>query len=1738
MQRPPPPPRRSPSPERERPAAPTASQPQALHLCETPPSLVPPPALATPGYTIGEVLHTSSTWQLVRATAHDDGRPVLLRRPRVAGPLRRAELHHELALAARLVTVDLLRPLAVARDGDDSVLVYEFFAGRPLSLGTGPTRSPGELRALAVRLCHALDGMHRAGVVHKNLHPGAVLVDDAGQLRLTDLALASVLSREEATIDPPSRVRGELPYLAPEQSGRMNRAIDARSDLYSLGVILYEQLAGALPFQQKDPLELIHAHMTALPAALPAQVPSDLAAIVLRLLAKNPEDRPQDAQELLHLLLDDSGLVAPSQPFRLPQKLYGRDLASAALTAGFRRAAAGACVFALVSGYAGIGKSSLVQELHRPLTASRGFFAAGKFDQYNRGVPFAAVIAAAATLLQHVLTLGPREISSWQLRIAQAVGTALPVLAEIVPDVQAIVGPQPPASPLPTTEAQQRLQITLQRFIGVFTAEAHPLVLFFDDLQWADGATLRLIDALVGEPSTHHLLLLGAYRDHELGPSDRLTALLAEHRAGPTPPLEIHLAPLDIPDVAALLRDTLTDDNVTDLARELVQRTHGNPLFIREFLRFLHRERLLHHDPARGAWTWDLASVDAARVPASIADLLGDALRRQPPEVQHILQLAACLGTRFDATTLAQVHGAPLSELARLLQPAVEQGHVVPLHPSFRLLAHARADELEQDVPLRFLHDRVRQAAYALIPEPERPTFHAQVGRRLLARAYAHGQLHETLFDIVTHLNAAIPLLAPGEQSELAELDLLAARRAKATAAYESALTLLAAGLAALGHDAWRREPALAFDLHAEQAECEYLSGALDRALARLEHIEPHAATSVQRLQLIDLRVVLHASMGNTRAALQAGRLGLATAGIELPEDPTACRLAVADELARIDHLLARTPLAALVDAPPLRDPAMRGVLKLLADMLAPANLTHPDLYALINTTQARLSIEHGHTDISAYTYVVYGFFLATVLRQYPQADQFGRFALELNDRLDNPALRCRLRFVYATYSHFTRPLRSVLAEFSAALDDGREAGDHIYSASACSHILISRISLGDPLAEVHEQADRLLALTQRTRVSSAAATQTVARQLVSALRGRNLAPHSLADEHFDEHAFVARCERSGMTFALRWYATASLLLALLFDRGADARALIDRFGPAIAGNFGFYFTTEFAFLAALALTRLAADAPPDERPARLAELATYADPLAAWALACPANFAHRAALVAAERAALTGDDAAAITAYDAALEAARAAGLVAHEALTCELAARFHRQRGRAGLARLLLREAHDAYRRWGATSKLRALHDAHPELATPPGTSAPFVSDEQHADLDLRSILRASQAFAAALRLDELTRTVLRIVVVTAGATHGVLVLADDHEPLRVVGTWAAHGATPAQDERDLDTHPTVPAAPVRLAYRTLRPVAQSDPEHAGLFPAAARSALCLPLVVQGQAHGVLYLENNLAAGAFTPARRETLAMLSAQIAVSLAHAKLYARLDEARSAAEAASRAKSTFLANMSHELRTPLNAILGYADLIEEETAPDTLLADDIRKIQRASRHLLDIISDILDLSKIEAEKLDVLLQPFPLVPLLAGVIETIGPAIARNHNTLVYNPTPELGSMYSDPVRLRQVLLNLLSNAAKFTQQGTITLVAERQDERIRVTVQDTGIGMTPAQADRVFDAFHQVDASTTRQVGGTGLGLTISRRLCQLLGGDITLRTTPGEGSSFTIDLPARAEPQPRPAIA
>ncbi|MEZ4382189.1 MAG: AAA family ATPase [Nannocystaceae bacterium] len=1666
-----------------------------------------------------ELLHVSTLWRLERGVVGDSSETVLLRRPRSDSAARRAELRHELALRDRLPPTIALRPRSLERLSAGVALVYDDCDGRPLAARASLRWRPAEVAAFARRAAEALAILHAAGIIHGGLHPGAILVADDGALRLTEFTAAGIASKA-TVIDESSRIGAELAYIAPEQTGRMNRPIDRRCDLYSLGVVLYELLTGSPPFVSDDPLELIHSHMTAEPPPLHAADDRGraLTAAIRRLLAKEPEDRLADAGELLDALRDGRPSAAAEPTLRLPETLYARDRERAALRAAFTRVRDGRCGLVLVSGSAGAGKSSLVLDVFRPIGAREGLFVAGTCDPLRRGVPFAAIVDVARGLLQYVLTLDNAAVAQWRARIVEATGATLPVLAAALPDALPLVGEHEAPTTLPAADAQRRLELALQRFIAAFAREVRPLIVLLDDLQWIDEASLRLLKALLYDAADLHLLLVGALRDDAAPPEHRLRRFVDEARALPSPPVELRLEPLDEPAVRALLHDALGYGDVSELVDELLLRTGGNPLFVREFLRFLDRQRLLRYDAREGSWTWEPRRLDATVLPDSVAELLGAELGQLPAQTRRALQYAACVGMRFDAATLADLTGSARAELDAALAPAIE----------LDLLVDESTAPADGPRTLRFLHDRIRLEAAGPLRDDERQRVHADIGRRLLARADDPAALSdEALFDLVDHLNSGAAHLQADERARLIRLDLAAAQRAKASAAYQVARVLLRTASELV--DACDVAPALAFAVRAERVECEHLAGDNRGAMALLDALEPTVDDLVMRLRLADLRVILEVSAGATETALAAGRAALAAAGLNLPTDAEACRAAVDAEFASIEAQLAATPLRERIASAAIANPVIRAILTLLADMLAPANMLHPDLYALINTTQIRLSIEHGHTDVSAYTYVVFGYFVATARGQYAQAEGFGRFALELNEALGNTAARCRIRFVFATYAHFFRPLRAVLGDLSAALDDGLESGDYIYLSMACSHVLIVRLSLGEPLDEVAEQADQFLELMERTRVASSIASQRVARQLVAALRGETFAPARLADESFDEEAFVDACRRSGRTFALHWYATASLQLAVLCGDEPRARELLREYGAAIRSNYAFYFATEFAAYACLALLdRAAAAADAATRAAALAELGDYEPQLLAWDAACPANYRALAQLVAADKASLRGDEAAALAAYDRALACARAEGQASREALICERAAAHHRRRGREQLAKGLLREAAAAYQRWGAARRVAELSASASERATPQE-----ARDVTAADLDLRGVLQASQALSSALRFDELIRSVMRIVALTASATRALLLLDDETAGLQLTATSGAHGRL--DRPRSLDADADAPVAAVRLSFRTLRPIALDDRAHAGLRAsdpylarAQPRSALCVPLVFQGRGLGVLYVEHATASGVFTPARREALGLLSSQIAISLEHARLYANVDRAREAAEAANRAKSTFLATMSHELRTPLNSILGYTELIIDESTErgETASLGDLDRVLRSGRHLLEVISDILDLSKIEADKVELERTELEVLPLLERVVEATAPTIAANGNQLLFAPTGELGRIRGDPLRLRQILLNLLGNAAKFTRDGQVTLSAARSGARIRFVVRDTGIGMTRDDLGRIFEAFQQVDDSTTRRFGGTGLGLTISQRLARLMGGEITVDSALGEGSRFTLDLP------------
>ncbi|HET9377639.1 MAG TPA: serine/threonine-protein kinase PknK, partial [Chthoniobacterales bacterium] len=747
------------------------------------------------------------------------------------------------------------------------------------------------LLRVAISLSTAIGRLHQRGVIHKDIKPANVLVNsDTGRCWLTGFGIASRLPRERQAPDPPESIAGTLAYMAPEQTGRMNRSIDSRTDLYSLGVTLYQMLTGSLPFTAFDPIEWVHCHIARKPVA-PSErldnVPAPVSQIIMKLLAKTAEERYQTAagleSDLRHCLaewerqgrIDPFALGEHDAPDRLliPEKLYGRAREIDTLLASINRIVkSGAPELVLVSGYSGIGKSSVVNELHRVLVPPRGLLASGKFDQYKREIPYSTLVQAFQSLARPLLGKSEAELASWRHALLEALGPNGRLMVNLVPELKLIIGEQPPVPELPPQQAQSRFQLVFRRFIAVFARPEHPLALFLDDLQWLDPATLDLLEDLLTQPDVQHLMLIGAYRDNEVNSAHPLMRKLEAIRKAGAIVHEIILAPLAREDLGRLIGDSLhcEPERARSLAQLVHEKTAGNPFFAIQFLSALAEEGLLTFDHGDARWSWNLDRIHAKGYTDNVVDLMVGKLNRLPVETQRALQQLACMGDSAEFALLAMVYEDSREDMHSDLWEAVRTGLVFRSESAYR-----------------FLHDRVQEAAYSLIPPDSRAAAHLGIGR-LLAAHTPPEKREEAIFEIVNQLNRGAALItARDEREQVAELNLLAGRRAKASTAYAAALTYLTAGAVLLAEDGWTRRHELAFSLEINRSECEFLTGELAAAEQRLAALSARAANTVELASVACLRVDLYTTLDQSDRAVGVGLEYLRHLGIEWSPHPT-----------------------------------------------------------------------------------------------------------------------------------------------------------------------------------------------------------------------------------------------------------------------------------------------------------------------------------------------------------------------------------------------------------------------------------------------------------------------------------------------------------------------------------------------------------------------------------------------------------------------------------------------------------------------------------------------------------------------------------------------------------------------------------------------------------------------------------------------------------------------------------
>ena len=1511
--------------------------------------------LTIPGYQITAEIHHGAKTTVYRGYREPDGCPVILKTLSADYPAQQnlACLQHEYALTKDWQENGQPRSYALVKQGNRLVLILPDIGGISINrVLAGQTLSVGQFLTLALALAHALSQIHQRNLIHKDINPSNLVANlDTGQVQIIDFGIASQLSRETAQLQNPGHLEGTLAYLSPEQTGRMNRSMDYRTDFYSLGASFYEMLTGQRPFGATDPMELLHCHLAKMPMPpheLRPDIPPVLSELVLKLMAKTAEGRYQgafgliaDLEACLQQWRADS--VAPpgiaafalgchdvSERFQIPQKLYGRQTQVQQLLAAFERAGQGQTELLLVAGYSGVGKSALVHEVHKPIAERQGYFIDGKFDQFQRDIPYASLIQSFQELLRQLLTESHARIAQWKARLEAVLHVNAQVMIEVIPEVEWIMGPQAPVPELPPLQAQNRFNLVFQQFIRCFTTAEHPLVMFLDDVQWADLPSLQLLKIFMREQENQYLLLIGAYRDNEVHPAHPLMLALEEIRQSGTKMETITLAPLAQEHIRQLLAETLHCQaqaaSIQALSELCLQKTQGNPFFLGQFLHALVETQQIQFNHSKGVWQWDMAQLQQSQMTNNVVDLLSGKIQTLPENTQAVLQLAACVGNHFDLHIMAWVWHQSTVATAQALWPALQANLIVPLDEAYKYIASSLDAEINPNASFKFAHDRVQQAAYSLIADASKAVFHLRIGRRLLAHNKP-GEHDENIFDLVYHWNKGLPLLTTqAEQEELARLNLGAGKKAMSSSAYKSALVYFQAGLQLAPATGWQTHYELTLSLSVGAAEAAYLSGEFEQMNQLASLILQNASNLLDQVKVYQILILARVVQNQSLEAINIALPVLKRLGVNLPAKPGMLHILAC--LLEIKWILAGKTIEDLASLPKMTDAAAVAAMEILSSIAAAAYLSLPQLVPLIVCNKVRLSVKHGNTALSAYGYAGYGLILCGALGDIETGYRFGQLAGSTLARLSNNTLMAKVGCLQESYiKHWKDPFHQRIGILLDVYQSGVETGDFEYATYAafnyCYFLYFSGKKLTEVSAELEKYAQAMVQFNQEQTLHS----QTVVAQSVLNMLGRNSDPCILIGSSYDEERIIITADNRSGLFHFHFH---KLILAYFFqqfpaalEQAVAAEQNLDAVvGAPCVPVCHFY----------MALTRLAllgSQAPSKQDRQLLKKVASIQRKLKKWARHAPANHLNKWHLVEAERSRAGGDDLAAIKHFDEAIALAKKYDFPHEEALANELAAKFYLARGHEKVAQIYMQEAHYGYQQWGAVAKLRQLEQTYPrwlaQRRTMPGIGSAMhnlIADDATVDAtvsatshgwDLATVMKAAQAISGEIVLRHLLEKLMRFAIENAGAQHGVLLLETNGEwrieadgrvdstqtTVSVLQSQALAFAT--EPEPGTIAAPALPLALIQLVALSKQVLMLDNACGAGPFvndpyvrQHQARSVLCAPILHQGKLLGILYLENNLSQAVFTADRLEVLRILASQAAISIENARVYENLE----------------------------------------------------------------------------------------------------------------------------------------------------------------------------------------------------------------------------------------------------
>jgi predicted ATPase/GAF domain-containing protein len=1685
--------------------------------------------LTIPGYQLeGQITETLLT-RVYRARRERDSLDVLVKFLRSENPTTGeiARFRQEYELFQSLNIPGIVSALEWGHHQHTYAMVLSTAAGESVAGLIRQTSLPiAEWLSLAEQMVTLVGRLHAAQIIHKDLQPAHFLWDAATrQVILLDLSIATRLSQEKLTLKNPEVIEGTLAYISPEQTGRMNRAIDYRTDFYSLGVCFYQMLTRRLPFEAQDALDLVYSHIARRPLSpeqINPRIPSVLVDMVLKLLEKNAEDRYQSAAglqaDLQHCarLWAETGQIKSfalaqedvSTAFQLPQKLYGREDEVRTLLKEFERAAAGGSAALLISGYSGIGKTTLVHEIHRPITARRGAFIEGKFDLLQRNIPYSGWITAFTLLVNDLLMESDASLVEWKQRIQAALGNNGSLLTDVVPDLQLILGAQPALPALPPVEAQNRFQRAFQDFVKVFASAEHPLAVFLDDLQWADQASLSLMESLLNDPELAHFFFVGAYRENEVDaahPLMRLAEKMAQ--AGRYLPV-LNLHPLRGEHIQQLLEDMFhcPAGRAADLAQLVAAKTDGNPFFIGEFLKMLHESGLVVYD--RG-WQWDLERIRQAHIHDSVVDFMLRKVELLPPATLQVLKVASCIGAKFDLGLLEQIPMRGEVRALPALQVAFQTGLVV-----------------REETTVHFIHDKVNEVVYELITADERELYHHQIGQAMLATT--QGALAEKLvFNIAEQFNAAQARLSEAEKQILFQANLQAGRRARASAAFDSSARFLRKAASLLPHDAWEADYPATLALYCDWAEAEYVATNYLVVEELINQVLGHAQGLPDKIRVYRLLCNYYQTSMRFKDIVAVVLAVMADIGLPFCAPESIDSAATQAQLERFTRQLSEHPMETLTFLPEAASP-YKEAIELLAETHTVFMLAYPNasLYAVLEAVN--LTLEHGVCSASARSMSMLGFLLCAITGQVELGYGVGQTALNLIDRFEDTfnLPNVWLHF-YNFIAYWRHPTSYGSDQLLQAYQVAVSVGNNLFAAYNLNNYLGRGLFYGQYLPENRERYNQFAASFFRLKQPNTYGTFNALRQTISNLLGLAADPCQLEGEYINLATELPKFQ------AMKFYGEIGVLsFAQLYVQcfmGDFSGALQYLATPGIIEGLnalrGLYLVYLARFFSALTYLQNYDTATEANQVEYLEKAQVVLTQLQTCAAESPANFTHLYALVSAEMARVKGDPWAATEFYHQAISAAHEQEFTHIEALANELAAKFWQARGMDVYTQARFRAAYAAYQSWGAQAKVAQLRHQYPWLEPEQDESAPT--------LDVATIAKAARAISSEIELEKSVERLMQMVNENAGAERGVLLLkqGDNLVVQAEIGGWIAHPV-------ELEERSDLPLTLIHYVQHTGKSIlldhtsAATDPY---LVRRRPQSVLCLPILRQMELMGILYLENNLATHVFHPRHLIVLEILCAQAAISLENARYYAEISRlnneleqrviARTAQlEAANKEMEAFSYSVSHDLRAPLRAIGGYARILAQdyEAVLDSEGQRLCNVIGDKTQQMNHLIEAMLALSR--TGRAEMRLVKLDMRALAEMAFQELTTPETRQQ---VSFQLADLPSIKGDPALFHQVWINLIQNALKFSAQAKSPAVRVDYtvtEKEIVFCVSDNGVGFDMQYANKLFAVFQRLH--TEREFEGTGVGLAIVQRIIHRHGGRVWAEGRLNQGAAFYFALP------------